>query len=517
MSAVLAVAAAGTTLGSCSSDGEKPQQEGMTKNQALDAVRARLAEQRKPLGGNAPRVYQQLTDDMAAATDAGASPEEINAEVLASQYLQWTRRGGTEAFLANNESLANGHSTLTAPAPPKEEGGKPEGNGPLAGVEDRSDNQNPPVVMGSFTNGVLNNSGPDMSEALTNLGATLGRNLTGAYNPSFVDPKTSAQLGQAGAMAAKDKGMDPDVKPLVDSLAGPFALLPGMTNIVANEDAYINKLPGLIGRWENPEAAKSNNAYQVMVKWARPELEKGNKVVLVGHSDGSFMVRAAKQTLDQEFGVGPGRPSSVGTLYIAPPFKDEDSKALNSGDSRYVLLQGDVLSKLDISRVEPNVQPSGGQPSDITGTDTHLLNNYLLKGSQSRQDIIDAYQGLSSHLCRPGAGQGRGRQQPSCDELPTPGKTESPTPGRTPGGTPEGTPSRPGEPTDGQTGRTTPQSPGGGTPEGTPSRPSQPGRPTGEETGGTPEPPPSHTPQQPQPQPGPPRPSSAGRQAMIVG
>lgn len=373
-------------------------------------------------------------------------PQEMLGEVLASHARQWKRRGGMDAFLENNAEL-NGHS-VTVPAPPRK-GNQGAGGRQTVGAAPRAAPNAPaqaqPMVKTFFTNGVLNNSVLDLPQAGTALGDALVQQITTVYNRSAVDPIGSVRAGMAGAQNPAVKKDKPQaVVDLIDSLTHPLAVPDLMVTVTAAGDALTNSMPGLVNRWASPEAARKSPAYGELTKQVRGELNAGNRVVLVAHSDGCFIVRQVKRDLDADVSAKRPGPSPIGAIYIAPPFKDEDPTTLNTDDSRYVLLPNDIINSINNDSLDPTAEATPPQP-ELNPLAIHFINNYLQKGSKTRQQIIDGHNGVTSYICKSPAVGGLKRQpgqEPECAEPPrgetTPDtqQTTETTP-ETPGETPE--------------------------------------------------------------------------------
>ncbi|WP_138047903.1 hypothetical protein [Streptomyces montanus] len=491
----MALGAAGTLTTACG-----PTATGASRQEdAPEELRDRLAATEQPLRGNeAQRAFQDVADAMADARDAGMEPQEMLGEVLASHARQWKRRDGMEAFLENNAEL-NGHSvTVQAPSRKGNQGAggrQAVGGDPGAAPNAPAQAQAQPTVTTFFTNGVLNNSVLDLPQAGTALGDALVQQITTVYNRSAVDPVGSVRAGMAAAQTPDVKKDKPqEVVDLIDSLTHPLAVPDLMVTVTAAGDALKNSMPGLVNRWASPEAARKSPAYGELKKQVRTELNAGNRVVLVAHSDGCFIIRQVKRDLDADVSAKRPGPSPIGAIYIAPPFKDEDPTTLNTDDSRYILLPNDIINSINNDSLDPTAKATPPQP-ELNPLAIHFINNYLQKGSKTRQQIIDGHNGVTSYICKSPAVGGLKRrpgQEPECEEPPrgetTPG-TQRPTetaPEETPGETserPELTPEETPEETPGE------QTPGTQTPEEPPA--DTPGEQTPHEP---PVSPPEHTP-----------------------
>ncbi|MEU2750384.1 hypothetical protein ABZ613_29725 [Streptomyces collinus] len=454
------------------------------RGDAAEELRDRLAATEEPLRGEeAQRAFQDVADAMAAARDAGMDPQELLGEVLASHARQWKRRGGMDAFLENNAEL-NGHS-VTVPTPLRKgnqgAGGRlTAGGAPMA--EPHALAQAQPTVKTFFTNGVLNNSVLDLPQAGTALGDALVQQITTVYNRSAVDPIGTVRAGMAGAQNPAVKKDKPQaVVDLIDSLTHPLAVPDLMVTVTAAGDALRNSMPGLVNRWASPEAARKSPAYDELTKQVRSELNAGNRVVLVAHSDGCFIVRQVKRDLDVDVSAKRPGPSPIGAIYIAPPFRDEDPTTLNTDDSRYVLLRNDIINSVNNDSLDPTAEATPPQP-ELDPLAIHFINNYLQKGSKTRQQIIDGHNGVTSYICKSPAVGGLKRQpgqEPECEVPPrgetTPDTTQTTettaeqTPGETSETPEEETPEE--ETTEEET--TEEQTPGTETPEESPATPTE--------------------------------------------
>ncbi|MEU6683595.1 hypothetical protein [Streptomyces sp. NPDC046832] len=514
--AVVSVLLGGVLVMAGGAEKRKPS----AQQSAMAVLRERLAATDERLSGDEVLpTFQRLADAMVAAGDSGLSQADILGEVLAAHVRQWKRPGGMEVFLANNRALGDraraGDTLAISPASAAPDGRSRRSDGsPGAADGPAAEGRNlplqapaPPKVVPIFANGVLN-SGQQAGEAAASLSKTLGlkQTMDDAYNRSATDAPSNVANGQAMAQQIKNNIADPATRDLVDSLSSDRFIWPGGALAPAfGVDLFKNSLSQLVLQYGgSEEAARANTAYPGLMKKAREALMNGDRVILIGHSEGGFPVWQAKKDLDKEIaelrknrGEAPA-PSPVGGLYIAPPFGAKDKTDLSTGGNRYVLLNGDVLNGIEGTGIATTAEPTPPQPpaDSLDPRDAvtpHLLNTYTQDGSTSRQQIIDAFHDLSGYVCKSPAATGlknRPTRQQTCPV--------SPPPTRTPESPPE---QSPGEPTKSPT----EQSPG--TPTDTPTPPEQPSPPQdvptdtpAEPSGPATEqpPPPSHPPSPPQ-------------------
>ncbi|MET8678838.1 hypothetical protein ABZW18_14980 [Streptomyces sp. NPDC004647] len=505
--AVLALCVGGALIAACGSEEKKPP----TQESAREVLKERLVATEKRLPSNEVlRTFQELADAMAAARDAGMSQDAMLGEVLASHVRQWKRPGGMEESLANNQALGDqaraGH-VVTVPAPSgqndKPHGGaagtRAAGLGPAAQPTPTKSQE----VVGIFGNGVLNTD-QEALQAATALGGALNQKIDQAYNVSSKNAALSFANGQAMGRVVRDQQTIPEVKNYVDMLVQRRGVPAGGTAEAIGADVFLRKLPGLLYQYGGSEQkAQENTAYPALMAQARAALKAGKPVILISHSEGGFPVRQAKTDLDKEIAEARERegkspaPSPVGALYIAPPFGNETKGSLNRDDSKYVLLRGDAINIIS-PFLRSTVDSTGKQPSadSLDPRDAitlHLLNTYLQDGTESRAQIIKAFNELKDHVCKQPAVTGLksrpGRRQ-ACPVPPPPGE-----PSERPTGQPPGEPSE----------RTPGDTPGQQSPEETPEQPTTEQPPETQEQptpGGTPEEPPGQTPEPPQQPPG---------------
>jgi hypothetical protein len=425
----------------------------------MAVLRERLAATDERLSGDEVLpTFQRLADAMVAAGDRGLSQADILGEVLAAHVRQWKRPGGMEVFLANNRALGDraraGDTLAISPASAVPDGrSRRSDRSPGAADGPAAEGRNlslqapaPPKVVPIFANGVLN-SVEEAEEAAANLSKTLGLKPTMdlAYNRSATDAARNVANGQAMAQQIKNNIADPATRDLVDNLSGDRFIWPaGALAPVFGVDLFKNSLSQLVLQYGGSEAAaRANTAYPALMKTARTALMKGDRVILIGHSEAGFPVWQAKKDLDKEIaelrknrGEAPA-PSPVGGLYIAPPFGAKDKAALSTGGNRYVLLNGDVLNGIEGTGIDTTAEPTPPQPpaDSLDPRDAvtlHLLNTYTQGGSTSRQQIIDAFNDLSGYVCKSPAATGlknRPTQQQACPVSPPPTKDAREPPG----------------------------------------------------------------------------------------
>ncbi|TJZ42271.1 hypothetical protein FCH28_35250 [Streptomyces piniterrae] len=475
MSAVLAVCA-GALVAACGSE-EKPPSEKSPREVLKERLIA--TEKRLPRDEVLP-TFQALADAMAAARDAGMGQDAMLGEVLASHVRHWKRPAGIKETLANNQALGDqaraGH-VVTVPAPAsqndKPRGGvgryRAAGRGPAAQLTPTK----PQDVVGIFGNGVLNTS-QEATQAATALGGALGQKIEEAYNVSAKDAATSFANGQAMGRAVREKQEIPEVKQYVDMMVKREGVPAKGSAGAMGVDVFAQKLPSLFLQYEGQAwKAQENTAYAALMAQGRAALGAGKPVILISHSEGGFPVREAKRDLDKEVAKfrqdhgQPDAPSPVGALYIAPPFGDETTSSLNTEDSKYVLLRGDFINLINDIRLRPTAEPTGNQPSawstNMGDTVTlHLLNTYLQDGTDSRQQVIKAFNELKDHVCGQPAVTGlksRPGRRVSCPARP-PAPEAPERPGQPPGEPQEREPERPpGQPPEDTQEPTTPKQP----------------------------------------------------------
>ncbi|GGT56346.1 hypothetical protein GCM10010271_70260 [Streptomyces kurssanovii] len=478
MTITLAVGTACTPVASYGSAETGPPD----KEATTATLRERLAAFEKPLPRDgAQRAYQELADAMAAASDAGMGQEAMLGEVLASQARQWKEPGGMEAFQANNAAL-DGHAATLPPPPGKSDQKRGSANGPQPARFGPPAQATQPQVKNFFVNGVYNNSGPDLDQAGTALRDTLGVGIDPVYNRSFTEANWSVRAGQAKARSPevmKDK--NEAQRMLLENLSGPF--FRGAVGVVAAGDLLRNSIPKTIDKWRTPEAARDSAAYVTLKKLATDQLNAGTRVVFACHSEGCLIGRQLKLDLDAQMKVAPGR-SPIGAVYIAPAFKFDDpdsaARSLNSNDTRYILLKDDVLSVTGATNLPHTAEPTADQPAGkLNAVGIHLLNNYTRQGTASRQQIIDAYKGVTDYIrtCPvPGGLKYKPGRQQECPPAERPEQPPEQPPGEQPPAQPEQPPAEP--PTD---------------------SPAQPEQPPGEQPPAQPEQPPEQPPAEPPP------------------
>ncbi|MFF3765225.1 hypothetical protein ACFYYR_14210 [Streptomyces sp. NPDC001922] len=502
MRGVLTVCLCGALLAACSSGEKKPP----TPDSAREALEERLraTEQRLPDDEVLP-AFQKLADAMATARDAGVDQDAILGEVLASHVRQWKRPGGMAESQANDRALgerARAGQVVTVPAPTGQNDKAPGGAGGAGARHPGRAAQPSPgasrEVTAIFGNGVLN-TGQEAQDAATALGGAVGQQVDQAYNISAMDAALRFANGQAMGRVVRDQQQIPEVKNYIDMLVRRQGVPAGGTAEAMGADVFLRKLPGLLYQYGgNEEKAQENTAYPALMKQAREALQAGKPVILISHSEGGFPVRQAKHDLDKEIVAArereglPSAPSPVGALYIAPPFGGETRSSLERDDSKYVLLRGDainIISPLLRSTVDSTgKQPSADSLDPRDAITLHLLSSYLQNGTESRAQIIKAFNELKAHVCKQPAVTGlksRTVRRAECPEPPSSRAPSESTPGgpsgkpspSAPGDTPESTPGRSQEetgepPTSEETSRTqqpqtpgTPEEPTGGTPE----------------------------------------------------
>ncbi|MEV5480464.1 MULTISPECIES: hypothetical protein [Streptomyces] len=504
--AVLAVGIGGGLVTACGSD----------ENSAQNELRKRLAATERQLPKDEVHAtFQKLADAMTAAKDAGMSDNEILAEVIASNVRQWNRRGGLAAYTANDQALSEETrkgQVVTVPASSGQNDKPPRGS--LRAQAKKHGAPAQPAasqeVVGVFANGIAN-TGKDGLAVTAALKDTLKQDISLAYNRSFRDAAVSIQDGRQSVDAIKDKIPDSDARDLALTLTNEYKWPGGGLSQAMGVDLFKNSLFKTVMEYAGSDAqARTNPAYDGLMDQGRKALNAGKPVVFICHSEGCFAGMVAKKDLDSEIakarearGEPPG-PSPVGTLYIAPPFGNEGTETLSTGDSKYVLIDGDIIMTIHDPGVfyslDPTTEAKPPQPTDAIGK--HLMTTYLQDGSASRQQIIKAFEDLKKNLCRPVPGGGqKGRPgQEGCGVMaPQPsGPTESNAPGQPPGGPTES--NAPGQPPGGPTESNAPGQPPGETPQHTPGQePSEPGGqpPSTEEPPQTPEQPPGETPENP--------------------
>lgn len=160
-----------------------------------------------------------------------------------------------------------------------------------------------------------------------------------------------------------------------------------------------------------------------LVQRVQADIKNGDRVVLVGHSQGTLFVSHALARVSEWYqqtyasgcptteraGAPQAHPAPVAALYIAPAFDPASGptdRRIDSGLQRYVMLPGDVLNvglpqlSLAVGPVPPNVQPLPAQDT-WNPVNNHALLTYLLENSESRAAIARYFAELSTEVQRP--------------------------------------------------------------------------------------------------------------------
>jgi hypothetical protein len=203
-------------------------------------------------------------------------------------------------------------------------------------------------------------------------------------------------------------------------------------------------------QWLADSRVVSASVNQDLERRVKGYLGRGDRAILVGHSQGTMFVKQALADLrvwwpkayangeiagcEPDPGEEPPTPAPVAALYISPAFwaKDADSADLNSGLQRYVALEGDVLGRLKVGWVRPTARPDTRQRSWWPGYNAlkiHFLDTYLMSPQMprvSRTQIVDGFGELQDALAEldPTEGCEEEEETPTVTGSSTPGATD---------------------------------------------------------------------------------------------
>lgn len=398
--------------------------------------------------GAALAAWNAFAADLVAARQ-GAQPSDVSTAVALSVATAVSSAAGRTALAATEAALDGEVLTL------------PEGRAEATKRADRAARAagTTPRVRVYFVNGVLNDL-VSATDAAASVGSALGVHVDLAYNRSVLQTEQYAvDLCMRGVVAGyRDRaGVGDYGDTTVDSLmtgvgrdlqaAGDAALTVACT--VADSVLSSANLAGrtvlqllrsgseLTLQWLADSRVVSATVNQKLERKVKAYLGRGDRVLLIGHSQGTMFVRHAQQDLSTWWRTAladgdiagcaptpsatPSGPAPVAALYLSPAFwaRQADSSDLQSGLQRYVALEGDVLGTTKVGWVKPTVEPMDRQLFSLPGSAAlypagtvagvavlnsfvlHLLATYLMDDSSpttSRRQVIERYGQLRDAL-----------------------------------------------------------------------------------------------------------------------